>query len=89
MQYLYNTILEYIGMDCVISELCYKGTILQWNKRKLTMQTFGSHDINMLYPNPCHERTAFYFILSVISHINYIVARCLINVAYLTANRAA
>ena len=26
-----------IGMDCVVSESCYRGTILQWNYRKITI----------------------------------------------------
>ena len=30
--------LGFIGMDCVISEICYKGTILQQNSRKVTMK---------------------------------------------------
>ena len=29
-----------IGMDCVIRELCYKGTLLQRNYRKMTIMSF-------------------------------------------------
>ena len=37
MPSLYNTMFVVIGMDHVISELCYKGTILQRNYRKMTV----------------------------------------------------
>ena len=37
MQSLYNTIFGYLGMECVITIPCYKGTILQWNYRKMTI----------------------------------------------------
>ena len=48
-------------IDHVISELCYKGTILQRNYRKCPLnghfpymlRTFGSHNMTMLYPNMC------------------------------------
>ena len=53
-----------IGMDLIITELCYKGIILQKNYRKVTIlrpfsynsfekfhgNKFGSHSITMLYP---------------------------------------
>ena len=56
-------------MDRVISELCYKGTILQRNYRKPTIlwsfsydsfakfhnKTFESHNMTMLYPNLCYN----------------------------------
>ena len=59
-----------IGMDHVISELCYKGTILQRNYRKMTIvwsffytsfvkfhgKIFGSHKMTMLYPNLCYNK---------------------------------
>ena len=55
-------------MDCVISELCFKRTILQWNYRKMTMilsfsynsfekfcgKNIGSHNMTVLYPYPCY-----------------------------------
>ena len=66
---LYNTpevlmlCLGSIGIDCVISELCYKGTIFQRNYGKMTTKwsfsynsfeilrgrNFGSHNMTMLY----------------------------------------
>ena len=36
LQSLYNTMYGFIGMDLIISEVCYKGTILQRNYRKMT-----------------------------------------------------
>ena len=49
-------------MDSVISELCYKGTILQrnyiipdfakFNRKKIN----GNHNMTMLYPNPCFNK---------------------------------
>ena len=41
-----------IEMDHVISELCYKGVVLQKNYRKITT---GSQDMTVLYPNPCYN----------------------------------
>ena len=57
-------------MDCVINELCYKGTILQRNYRKMTinghfsiipwqnsmhlLKTFWSHYMTV-YPNLCYK----------------------------------
>ena len=60
-----------IGMDCVISELCYVGTILQRNFRKMTItwsfsynccvkllrKKFGSHNMTVLYPNLCYKKS--------------------------------
>ena len=56
-------------MNPFISELCYKGTILQRNYRKMTIKwsfslnsfvkfhckKFGSHNMTVLYPNLCYN----------------------------------
>ena len=58
-----------IGMDHVISELWFTGTILQRNYRKMTIKLsfsynsfekfqvkiFGIHIMTMLYPNLCYN----------------------------------
>ena len=60
-------------MDRVISELCYKGTILHWNYRKMTMswsfscnsfvkfhgKKFGIHNMSVLYPNPSYNEVCY------------------------------
>ena len=41
VQSLYNAIFGFIRMNCIISELCYKGTILKFlqrNYRKMTIK---------------------------------------------------
>ena len=62
-----------IGMDCVKSELCYKGTILQRNYGKMTFarkfsydpfvkfysKKFGSHNMVILYPNPFYNKVCY------------------------------
>ena len=67
VQSLYNTIFGSIGLHHVISELCYKGTILQRKYRKMTILwsffynsflifhdlKFGNHNMTVFYPNPC------------------------------------
>ena len=55
-------------MDRVISELCYKGTILQRTNRKMTIKCysfvkfhdkkFGSH-MTVLYPNLCYNEVCY------------------------------
>ena len=58
-----------IGMDCVISELCYKGTILQSNDREMTIswsfsynsfenslvKKIRSYNMTALYTNLCYK----------------------------------
>ena len=60
-------------MDQVISELCYKGKILQRIYRKMTIlwlfpifplnsyrvEGFGSHNLTVLYPNPCYDKMCY------------------------------
>ena len=67
VQSLYNTIFGFIGLHHLISELCYKGTILQRKYRKMTILwsffynsflifhdlKFGNHNMTVFYPNPC------------------------------------
>ena len=36
--------LEFIGMYHAISEMCYKGTILQWNYRSMTISSSYSYN---------------------------------------------
>ena len=48
------------------------------------LDIFNTHE-NMVFCMYSYNMILVYFILSVTSHINYIVARCLINVVYLTA----
>ena len=52
--------LWFIGMDCFISEPCYKGTLLQRNYMKMTFvkfhdKKFGCHKNTRLYPNLCYD----------------------------------
>ena len=75
-------------MDHVISEFCYKVTLLQTSYRKI----LGHYSIIPLYRywkynNPFLTLFGIHrsWILSVTIHINCIVASCLINVVYLTA----
>ena len=65
--------LGYIGTDCVISELCYKGTILQSNDRKITIswsffydsfensmvKKIWSYNMTLLYTNLCYNDVCF------------------------------
>ena len=59
-------------MDCVISELCYKGTTLQRNYKKMTISwsfRYNSFVIfhgktiwepqHVLYPNPCSNEVCY------------------------------
>ena len=62
-----------IGVDRVISEPCYKGTILQMNYRKMTIswsfsynsfvkfhgKKIGSHNMTELYPNLCYNEVCY------------------------------
>ena len=64
--YCFSLYLESIEMDHVLSESCYKGTILQRSYRKMTMlwsfsynsfvkfygKRFGIHNKIMLFKNP-------------------------------------
>ena len=66
--------LEPIGKDCVISDLRYKGTILQRNYRKMTIfmviflellrktpwlaKIFG-RNMTVLFPNPCYNEVYY------------------------------
>ena len=56
MLYLYNAMFGSIGVDCVISELCYKGVNLLKKLEnyhfmvKFQGQKFGSHNMTLLYP---------------------------------------
>ena len=56
----------------LIGELGNKGTILQWNNRKMTISwsfsynSFvkfngknGSHNMTMLHPNPCYNEMCY------------------------------
>ena len=76
MQSLYKAMLGSIGigLDHVISESCYKGTILQRIDRKMTIlwsfsyysfvkfhgKLFGNHNMTCLYRNLCYKGTALY-----------------------------
>ena len=65
--------LESKGIDHVLSESCYKGTILQRHYRKMTIKwsfsynsfvnsmikKFGSHIMIMLYPNLCYSKVCY------------------------------
>ena len=54
-------------MDCVISELFYKGKILQKNNRKMTINTFvklhgkkfWSHNLTVLFPKSCYNEVCY------------------------------
>ena len=63
-----------IGMDNVISELCYGGEILQRNYRKMTIlyghfhtisfvklhvKNIWSHNKTVLNPNPCYNEVCY------------------------------
>ena len=72
-----------IGMDCVISELCYKGTILQRNYRKMTIKWsfyYNSlvkfhgtkiwepqHDLIPCYNEACYKGTVLYILLQILN----------------------
>ena len=61
--------LESFRMGCVISESCYKGTILQRNYRKMTMLFLckipwytnlePQHDGVLLYRNLCYKEICY------------------------------
>ena len=67
---LYNALFEVYRNDLVISELCYNGTILHRNYRKMTVsfsynsfvklygKTFRSH-MSVLYHNPCYNEVHY------------------------------
>ena len=65
--------LEPIGKDCVISDLRYKGTILQRNlellrKTPWLAKIFG-RNMTVLFPNPCYNEvyykgTMLYIVIS-------------------------
>ena len=69
----YNAILRSIGMECVINESCYKGTMLLRNSRKMTIlwsfsynscikftgKKIGCHNMTVLYPNPCYNEVCY------------------------------
>ena len=74
VQFLYNAMFGSICMDRVISEWCYKGTILQRNYRKNVhfslsfshsslknsrINKFGSHNITVVYPNLCYNKMCY------------------------------
>ena len=63
-----------IGMDWVLSESCYKGTLLQNNYRTLPfhghfpiiprktpwyVKKFGSHNMTVLYRNTCYYEVCY------------------------------
>ena len=72
LQSFYSNILGSIGMEGIISEWCYKGTILQRNYRKMTIswsfsynsvvklnKKIGSHNITMLCSNQCYIEVCY------------------------------
>ena len=65
-----------IKLEIVISESCYKATILQRNDRKMTMawsisynsfvklqdKKIGSHKMSLLHPNPCYNEVCYCYV---------------------------
>ena len=92
-------VLGSIGTDCDIGESCYNGTILQRNYRKMTMKwsfsynsfikfhgkKFGSHNMTVLYPNPCFNEVCYKEIALYISLCRFVVVVLMI-IFHITAN---